>query len=91
MFAKLAFSTALFLAAGAAQAQTMPIPARAVLYSADGTKLGRIENVVNNADGTPQAVKLIYRGKFITIPAGTLSAGEKGLKTSIDNATLKRM
>ena len=91
MLAKLVLSTAFLLAAGVAQAQTLQIPARAILYSADGTKLGHIENVVANADGSPQAVKLIYRGKFITIPASTLSTGDKGLKTSLDNAALKHM
>ncbi|TVV77106.1 hypothetical protein [Sphingomonas solaris] len=88
---KFAIAAAIAMTGATGQAQNVAVAPRAVLYSAEGTKLGRVEAVVANTDGSPAAVKLIYRGKFITIPADTLSNGDKGLKTSLDNAALKRM
>lgn len=92
------FLKPLFFAAAAAAlttttafADAVTIPAHSMLYSAEGTKLGRVTEVVANSDGSPQAVKLIYDGRFIMIPANTLTTAEKGLKTSLNNATLRRM
>lgn len=88
----IALSAALFAAAPAlAQAQTTEISRRATIFSAEGTKLGRVENVVKAEDGSTAAVKIIYRGKFLTIPAASLAAGEKGLTTSLTNAEIRKM
>ena len=43
------------------------------------------------ADGAVSAIRVIYRGKFISIPATTLTAGEKGVTTSLSNAGLKKL
>lgn len=82
---------AALLTATVAHAQTMDIPRRATVYSAEGAKVGRVDQVVKNSDGSTQSVKVIYRGRFVTIPAETLSMADKGLKTSLSNDALKRM
>ncbi len=75
----------------AAYAQTPEIGRNATLYSAEGTKIGKVDRVIAGTDGSTSAIRLIYRGKFITIPAATLSTAEKGLTTSLSNAELKKL
>jgi hypothetical protein len=72
-------------------AQAPAVDRNDTIYSADGTKIGKVDRVVTAADGAVSAVRIIYRGKFITIPAATLSAGEKGLTTTMSNAELKKL
>ena len=91
MSLRILFVAAVLLTATAGQAEDVAIGRRATLYSADGTKIGRVDQVVESADGKPEAVKIIYRGKFVTIPADTLSTSDKGLKTSLTNDVLKKM
>jgi hypothetical protein len=74
-----------------ALAQAPAIDRNEAIFSAEGTKIGKIEKVVTADDGAVAAVRIIYRGKFITIPATTLSAGEKGVTTSLSNADLKKL
>lgn len=61
------------------------------IFSAEGTKIGKIDRVMTASDGAVSAVRIIYRGKFIAIPATTLTAGEKGVTTSLSNAELKKL
>jgi hypothetical protein len=82
--------TALGLAAPAL-AQAPAVERNEAIYSADGTKIGKVDRVLTAGDGAVAAVRVIYRGKFITIPATTLSAGEKGVTTSMSNAELKKL
>lgn len=84
-------AAAMMVAATTAQAQDVDIARRATIYSAEGTKIGRVDQVVEGENGSPEAVKVIYRGKFVTIPASTLSTGDKGLQTSLTNDVLKKM
>lgn len=77
--------------AAPALAETPAVERNAAIYSAEGTKLGKVDRVITQADGSTDAVRLIYRGKFITIPATTLSTGDKGLTTSLSNAELKKL
>lgn len=88
---KILFVAAALLTATASQADDVAIARRATIYSAEGTKIGRVDQIVASADGKPEAIKIIYRGKFVTIPADTLSPADKGLKTSLTNAVLKKM
>src|SRR3546814_13250688 len=83
----LTFITAAFaLSIAPAMAQEAPqISKRAAIYSAEGTKIGRVEKITQGADGKPEYVRIIYRGKFLTIPAASLSAEGNGLKTSLTN------
>jgi hypothetical protein len=83
------FLAALFISAGAAQAAS-PVKRHTMLYSADDTKIGRVETIVEGTGG-PSAVRVIYRGKFVTIPASSLTDDAKGLKTSLSTADLKKM
>ncbi|WP_404477306.1 hypothetical protein [Novosphingobium sp. BL-52-GroH] len=82
---------ALTLTTPALAAEAPTVDRNQTVFSAEGTKLGKIDRVLQGADGTASAVRLIYRGKFITIPAQTLSSGEKGLTTSMTNAELKKL
>lgn len=63
----------------------------AAIYSAEGIKIGRVDRVLTAADGSMTGVRVIFRGKFITIPAATLTVGEKGVTTSMTNAEVKKM
>lgn len=66
------------------------ISKRATIYSAEGTKIGKVEKVLEGPNGA-EAVRVIYRGKFLTIPASSLTPDEKGLKTSLTNADIKKL
>lgn len=74
-----------------ALAQAPTIDRNAAIFSAEGTKIGKVDKVVTAADGAVSAIRIIYRGKFITIPATTLSTSEKGVTTSLSNADLKKL
>ena len=52
-----------------ALAQAPAIDRNEAIFSAEGTKIGKVEKVVTGDDGAVAAVRIIYRGKFITIPA----------------------
>ncbi len=87
-----ALSFAVAAAASSAAQEPMPtISKRAPIYSAEGTKIGRVESVTTSQSGTPSAVRVIYNGRFITIPAASLSSGERGLTTRLTLKDLKRM
>jgi hypothetical protein len=82
---------ALTLSAPAFAADAPVIDRNEAIFSAEGTKLGKIDRVLPGTDGAASTVRVIYRGKFITIPVQTLSTGEKGLTTSLTNAELKKL
>lgn len=91
MSLKLAIIAATLLTAASAQAQALEIPRRATVYSSEGTKIGRVDQVVTGEDGSAQAVKIIYRGKFITIPTNTISTTDKGLTTSLTDDLIRKL
>ncbi|ARS26835.1 hypothetical protein KC8_05985 [Sphingomonas sp. KC8] len=74
-----------------AQTEAPAIKARATVYSADGTKIGRIDKLVEDSSGAVTGARIVYRGKFITIPANSLAADGDHLKTSLTNDVLKKM
>jgi len=74
-----------------ALAQASAVERNEAIYSADGTKIGKVDRVLTASDGTVTGVRIIYRGKFIIIPATTLNVGEKGIATSLSNAELKKL
>ena len=55
-----------------------------VVYSADGRRIGKIYELVGDRDA-PTAIKIIWNSKMISIPADTLSAGDRDtrVKTSL--------
>lgn len=88
----LALAAAMVLNAPAfAQDGAAVVSKRATIFSSEGTKIGRVEQVVKGDDGAPSAVKIIYRGKFLTIPASSLTADAGGFKTSLSNDEIKKM
>lgn len=91
MSLKFLCAAAAMITATMAHAEGVEIARRATIFSAEGTKLGRVDQIVAGSDGAAQAVKIIYRGKFITIPASTLTPSDKGLTTSLTNDALKKM
>jgi hypothetical protein len=88
---KMIIALAALAMAAPALAQAPAVDRNAAIFSAEGTKIGKVDKVLNADDGALTAIRVIYRGKFITIPAATLSAGEKGVMTSLSNADLKKL
>ena len=69
-----------------AAATAAPSVARgALVFSADGRRLGRVDRVRDSG------VSLIYNGKFVEIPTASLTAGERGLTTSLTRADLAKL
>ncbi|MPS67267.1 MAG: hypothetical protein E2586_02055 [Novosphingobium sp.] len=61
------------------------------VYSANGTRIGKVERVLTDSKGTATSVRIIFRGKFITIPVATLTPGEKGVTTSMSTDDIKKL
>jgi hypothetical protein len=85
-----------FIIAGTAATADTIAPAaaaakHAALYSSEGTKIGNVDSIVIGSDGALAAIKIIYRGKFLTLSSGTLKTTEKGLQTSLTRAELAKM
>jgi len=61
------------------------------LFTASGARVGKIDRVVTNAAGETVGVSVIYNAQFVTVPAATLTAGEKGVVTSLDKKALNKL
>ena len=73
-------------------AQDAPaIRTRTMVKTADGVRVGFIDRIIQNGEGAPTSVQIIYRGRFVSIPAATLSNGDKGLVTSLTADDLKKL
>jgi len=79
----LAAALSFTLPAAAIAADAPLIKERALVKTADGRKVGFIDRVFKNAAGEATGVQIIYGGRFVMIPAETLSSAEKGLVTSL--------
>ncbi|PNP99868.1 MULTISPECIES: hypothetical protein [Sphingobium] len=86
-----ALAAALSLSSPAATQDAPVIKARTMVKTADGVRVGFIDRVNANAEGAPTSVQIIYKGRFVSIPAATLSNGEKGLVTSLTAADLNKL
>jgi len=75
----------------AAAAAPAAIKAGALLVTADGARLGRIERVSAAADGSPERVSVIYNSRFVQIPASTLTASGRGFVTSLTKAEVRKL
>ena len=71
--------------ASAAATSAPTISRGALIFSAEGRRIGRIDRV-HGAD-----VSVIYNGKFVSIPTNSLSSGERGLTTSLTQADLGKL
>ncbi|MGF7150207.1 putative metalloprotease with PDZ domain [Sphingomonas zeicaulis] len=69
-------------AAPAAQAAITP---GAMIVSADGRRVGRIDRVLAST------VSLIYNGRFIQIPTATLTPSDRGYTTTLTKADLAKL
>lgn len=56
-----------------------------MVYSADDRRIGRIDRVRGDKVG------IIYRDRFVDIPVSTLTAGERGYKTSLTRADINKL
>ena len=74
-----------------AQGDELGIKSGAMVVTADGKRVGRIERVVAGSDGKPVAVKLIYNSEFITIPTSTMSPNDRGYATTLTRDDLRKM
>ncbi len=54
----------------------------AMVFTADGRRVGRVDRVRSDAVG------IIYNGKYIDVPTATLAASERGLTTSLNKDQL---
>ncbi|HWV12205.1 MAG TPA: hypothetical protein VN110_02820 [Sphingobium sp.] len=88
-----AFAAALSLSVSAAAiaADAPLIKQNALVKTADGRKVGYIDRILKDSAGAPTAVQIIYSGRFVVIPATTLSAAEKGLVTSLTAKEVNRL
>lgn len=57
----------------------------AMVYSADGRRIGRVDRV---RDG---AVNIIFDGRIVRIPVSTLSDADKGLTTSLTRKDVTKL
>lgn len=76
--------------APAAPAAPAAIKEGVVVFSAEGRRIGRIDRI-KSAEGAPTAVSIIYNGRFIYIPVSTLTAGDRGLTSSLSKAELNKL
>jgi hypothetical protein len=91
-FSKALFVAASLIAATPALAADAPeIKANAMVVTADGARIGRIDRVVTDAQGAPVGAKIIFEGRFVTIPASSLTSGEKGLVTSLSKKDVRKL
>ncbi len=87
----LALAAALASSAPALAADAKPDTGK-MIFTSDGKRVGRIDRVVADAAGTPQAAAVIYDSKFIQVPYATLTPGENGrLVTSLTQKDLRAM
>lgn len=89
-FQLLALTFGLAIAPVAAQAQTAApaadagVARGAMIFSADGRRIGRVDYV---RDGQ---VGVIFDGRFVVVPIATLSAGERGFTSTLSRAEIVR-
>jgi hypothetical protein len=92
---KIFYAVALTLSAVAAPVMAQPVadsaaaaPAiskGAMIFSADGRRIGRVDRV------RATSVSIIYSGRFIEIPLGSLTPADKGYTTSLNKADLGKL
>jgi hypothetical protein len=59
--------------------------------TSDGFAIGRIQYVDKAKDGAAKDVGVIYDMRIVHIPAETLTAGDKGLVTSLSRADVSKL
>jgi len=76
--AGLAVATPVLAQDAAPEAATASVELRSglLLFSAEGRRVGRIDSLVGDRNA-PTAVRVIAGSKLVTVPADTISAGDK--------------
>jgi hypothetical protein len=92
----LALAIAAVTAAPLAAQSTVASPASALregmaIVTSEGGRVGRIVRVIANDAAEPVAVSVIYRGRFIRIPASTLTVDGARATTSLTVAELRAL
>ena len=59
------------------------------IWSADGKRIGSIDNIRRGADGAAVSVGVIHSGRLVYLPISTLSQTPKGLASSMSIKDLK--
>jgi hypothetical protein len=86
----LSISTAA-LAQSAPAAQPSPVKAGQWVRSSDGAMIGRIEYLDKGSDGAVKDAAVIYEMRMVHIPGDSLSAGDKGVVTSLTKADVRKL
>jgi len=55
----------------------------AIVTTADGKRLGRVDEVHSATKRQAASIGVIYEERFVSVPVATLSATEKGYSTSL--------
>lgn len=64
----------------------------AMLVSADGRRIGRIDRIVTTTAGQPLSAAVILDSRFVYVPIATLSAADGGrVTTSLNRDDLRRL
>jgi len=63
----------------------------AFVSTSDGKRIGRVYEVEKAKDGTQKSIAIIRDNRIIHINISTLTAGEKGLTTSLSSDDIKKM
>ena len=70
---------------------TVALRERALVKTADGRKVGFVDRVFRDTAGSATGVQIIYNGRFVQIPAATLSPAEKGFVTSLSTKEVNKL
>jgi len=63
----------------------------ALIFSSDGKRVGRIDYVGKNKEGTPAYVAVIFDSRLVHIPLSTLSANDKGYATTLTFSQVSKL
>ncbi|RYD97331.1 MAG: PRC-barrel domain containing protein [Sphingomonadales bacterium] len=85
-FALLSMLAAPVLAQGAVAPKT-----GTMVYSADGKRIGRVNDIDKAADGSVKTVVVIKGMDVLHLDPATLSASDKGLTTSLSSAEVAKL
>jgi hypothetical protein len=61
------------------------------IRTADGRRLGAIDHVVSDRAGKATAVSVIYDGRFVAVPIGSIVRADKGLTTNLTMAAIRSL
>jgi hypothetical protein len=84
----LSVAAPVFAQAAAEPAAAAPVKLGALVVDSEGRRIGRVERVNKDKDGTPTTVSIISGSKFVYVPVSSLTQGEKSYATSLARAEI---